>query len=489
MAMSESPPRSEQTDDQAGSTTDRPRIFAGFRLVVLISASVALVGGLLVWIGAQSERHRHGDMAGELTANQQEPPAIDPAEVLGLRPELPTTAEAFNQEAFKTCERLVRDLPNRPEAYAVAAFIFNRHGRTADAAEAWRRALQVNPRFSPAYWGLGIVATKKGDYQEAVPLLREAIALDPGLEQAYRLLVDALLHQDQAEDALTAARQYTSRFPRSADSHYWLGRAYSELGKYEAAKKSGEEAVRLDPNYTQAYYALANVCARVGESDLARVHREKFAELKERDSQADRKQKKEYQDLATQQSLAASYYLAAGKVHADFGDPRKAEAHWLRGAAVAPALTACREALITFYVRRSRPAAAVRQLDELIAAAPENSAHWIQRGRQQAVLGQLNAAEASYRKAIEIAPGEVPGYAGLVELSLHFQHSIPDVAALAEKAAALAPSAQAYLRLSAVRDQHEDRAGAIAAAKRAIELEPRNMLVHEAYEQLLRDKR
>jgi tetratricopeptide (TPR) repeat protein len=335
---------------------------------------------------------------------------------------------------------------------------------------------------------LGIVATKKGEYGEAVPLLKESLALDPDFEQVYRLLVDALLNQNQAEEALTVARHCMRRFPQSADSHYWLGRAYSELGKNTEAKQSGEEAVRLDPSYTQAYHALATICTRLGEADLARVHREKFAELKEKESQADRKQKKEYQDLATQQALVASHYLAAGRVHADFGDPGKAEAHWLRGAAVAPAVTACREALVSFYAQRKRPAAAVRQLDELIAASPRNSAYWIQRGRLQAGLGQFPAAEASYRKAIEIAPGEVSGYAGLVGLSLDYLRPISDGAALAEKAAELAPSAQTYLRLSAVRDQHGDRPGAIAAAKRAVGLEPGNMLVYEAYEQLLRDK-
>jgi tetratricopeptide (TPR) repeat protein len=484
MGMSESPPRSEPTAGQAGAAAESPGVFTRLRLAVGTVAAVALLAGLLIWLGAQSDRRR-----GEGTANRQEPPPLDPAAVLGLSPELPTTAEALNQEAFKICERLTRDLPHRPEAYAVAAFIFNRHGRTTDAADVWQKALQVNPRFASAYLGLGTVATKKGDYQEAVPLLREAIELDPAVEQAYRLLVDALLHQGQAEEALTVARQYANRFPRSADSHYWVGRAYSELGQYNEAKQSGEEAVRLDPNFTQAYFALANVCARLGESDPARVHREKFAQLKEQDAEADRKQKKEYQDLAIQQALAASYYLAAGRVHADFGDPRKAEAHWLRGAAIAPALAECRGALVSFYIQANRPAAAVRQLDRLTAAAPENPTHWIQRGRLQAELGQLEAAEASYRQAVKIAPDQVPGYAGLIELALHYQRPMPDATVLAEKAANLAPSAQAYLRLSAVRDRQGDRPGAIAAAKRAVELEPRDMRVHAAYDQLLSDPR
>jgi tetratricopeptide (TPR) repeat protein len=313
--------------------------------------------------------------------------------------------------------------------------------------------------------------------------------MDPGVEQAHRLLVDALLHQNQADQALTVAQEYARRFPRSPDGQYWLGRAYAEAGRHEEAKLSGEEAVRLDPDYTQAYYSLATVCARLGESDRARVYREKFAELKERDADEDRRQKKEYEDFATQQSLAAAYYLAAGRVYTDFGDPRKAEAHWLRGAAIAPALTECREALVKFYLQRQRPAAALRLLDELTSAAPDNPEHWAVRGRLQTGLGQLDAAEASFRKAVEVAPGQLAGYSGLIDLALSNQRPIPDVARLAQKAAELAPSALAYLRLSAVRDQQGDRPGALAAAKRAVDLDPRDKRAQELYERLLRDNR
>ncbi len=485
MGMSVMPP----PPDQAGSPHGRLRLRAAVGRALLALAAVAVLGGALMWLGARNDRRRPPEESadGMPSAGQQELSAADAAALLRLSPDVPTTAETLNREAFEICDRLVRDLPQRPEAYAVAAFILNRHGRTADAAQVWRKALDVNPRFAPAYSGLGAVMTKKGDYQEAVPLLRDALELDPGVEQVYRLLVDALLHQNQADQALTVAEEYARRFPRSPDGHYWLGRAYAESGRHEEARLSGEEAVRLDPDYTQAYYSLATVCARLGDSDRARVCREKFAELKERDADEDRRQKKEYEDFATQQSLAASYYLAAGRVYTDFGDPRKAEAHWLRGAAIAPALTECREALVKFYTQRERPAAALRLLDDLTAAAPDNHEHWVVRGRLQTGLGQLDVAEASFRKAVELAPSQLAGYTGLIDLALSHQRPIPDVARLAQKAAELAPSALAYLRLSAVRDQQGDRPGAIAAAKRAVELEPRDKRAHELYERLLRD--
>jgi len=491
MGMSERPPPTEPATAPAGSADARRRARTAIGLAVLAVTAAAVLGGLLMWLGALSDPRPRTERQdpGRATPSQLPLSAAEAASLLGLPLKLPATAESLNQEAFKICDRLTADIPRRPETYAVAAFIFNRHGRTADAAEVWRRALDVNSRFAPAYCGLGTVLTKKGDYQAAVPLLRQAIALDPDVEPAHRLLADALLHQNQVEEALTVAQEYTRRFPQSADGHYWLGRAYAELGRHEDAKRAGEESVRLDPNYTQAYYSLATVCARLGESERARGYRARFAELKEQDAEVDRQEKKAYEDLLTQQALAASYYLAAGRVYANFGDPRKAEAHWLRGTAIAPKLSECREALVAFYLQHKRPAAALQVLEDLTAAVPDNPAHWISRGRLQSRLNRLDAAEASYRRAVAIAPDELPGYSALIDLALSEQRPLPDLAALAQKAAELAPTAQAYLRLSAVRDRLGDRPGAVAAAQRAVELEPRDQRAHEAYEQLLRDGR
>ncbi len=453
-----------------------------------MGAAVA-AGLLLYWGWWRSQRSPLGETASPPTGSPlspEEPPPISPAELLGLSAEPPKTVEALNDEAFETCARLVDDLPNRPEAYAVAAFIFNRHGRTSEAVECWEKALQINPRFAPAYCGLGIVAADKGEYEKAVGQLRKALELDPWLGHAHSLLTDVLLRQGKAEEALTVARDYVKHFPEAGDSHYWLGQTYLDLGRYEEARGSHEAAVRFDPTYTAAYHSLATACARLGQREEARRHREKFAALKEQDLQEDRGRSREYHDLPTQQQLAASYHLAAGRVHVRFGDPQKAEAHWLRGAAVAPKLTACREALLTFYERQNRLVSAIGQLDELLALKPQNAAYWTRRGRLQTWLGDFDAAEAAFHQAVEITPEAADGYLGLVELYLQSRRKIPEAVALAEKAAGLAPSVLAYLLLSAAREENGDRPGAISAVEQAIKLEPGNPRIREFHERLQR---
>lgn len=477
----------EEAEPRPASRTEKFAPIPGCWAAALVLGVVVAAGLLLYWQSWRNEPSlpdEAADLADGRRPAEEEPPATSPAQLLGLTAEVPQTVEALNQEAFRTCAHLISDLPDRPEAYAVAAFIFNRHGRTSEAAEYWNKALEVNPYFAPAYCGLGIVAADRGEYERAVEELGKAIKLDPRLGQARSLLVDVLLRQGQPEEALSAARDYVKRFSQSGDSHYWLGQAWMDLGEYDEARKSHEAAVRFDPTYTAAYFSLATASARLGEREQARAYRDKFAALKKQDLQEDQGRNRDYRDLPEQQRLAASYHLAAGNVYAAFGDPRKAEAHWRRGSAVAPGLTACRAALTAFYERRGQPADALRQLDELVVLESQNADYWTRSGRLQALLGRRDAAEASFRKVIEIAPETAQGYESLVELHLRFGQPLPDAPALAEKAAVLAPSARAYLALSAARDKSGDRQGAVSAAEKALELEPENPRLREVYEQL-----
>lgn len=407
-----------------------------------------------------------------------------PAEVLGLSPEVPTTIEALNQEAFATCARLVGDLPHRPEAHAVAAFIYNRHGRNAEAARCWQKSLEVNPKFAAGYNGLGIVAAAQGEHAKAAEYLRKAIALDPQLARAHSLLVEVLLRDAKPDEACRAAEEYVKHVPHSGDSHYWLGQARLEQGKLAEAKKSHLEAIRIEPNYTPAYHSLAVICARLGQREEAKQYREKFAAMKEKELEEERKQSRSYTDLEAQVQLAASYHLAAGNVHLAFGDPRKAEAHWRRGAAIAPKSTACREALLDYYERRNRIGSALWQLDELLAIEPTNATYWIRRGRLLARISDGEGAEAAFRKAVELAPDSPDGYLSLVEFFLQSRRKIAETPALAEKAVQRGPTVLAYMLLSAAREENKDRAGALAAVEQALKLDPGNPQIRRFREQL-----
>jgi len=421
------------------------------------------------------------------TRRRGEPQLVSPSEVLGLDEELPQTVEALREEAILVCEQLVRDFPQRPEAHSVMALTNMRFGQTAEAVKIWEECLQRAPEFSPAYLGLGTVAALKEDFDNAVSYLRTALELNPELAGAYSQLTEVLLQQGKADEALAVAREHVRRFPASRESHYWLGQTHLELERYEDAKRNHEAAVKIDSELSSCYYSLAIACMRLGERDQAIAYHQKFAMLKEKDLREERGRDRQYRDFPAQQEVVANVYMSAGDVCLNVGDPRKAEAHWLRGAEVAPANTACREALVSLYERQERMDAALRLLAELVSLRPEHVAYRTRAGGFYARLGEAESAEAAFRQAIEQDSEAAEAYLGLVALHLESGWDVPDAVVLAERAVALAPSAQAYLQLSAARQEIGDRSGSVTAVEKAIQLDPGNTQLRELLEQLRRN--
>lgn len=475
--------RSGSDPNGRGGATPRARAW----LLVVLAAVAGLGGGAWYWgWGRKAPPAAVGSSAPARPSAlvPAEPPPIDPAEVLGLSAELPQSVEALKAEAMAACARLVSDLPDRPEAHAVLALAHVRFRKTAEAVKCWHESLRLNPRFSPAYLGLGSVSADKGDLDQAEELLRKALAINPGLEGAYGRLAEVLLQQGKGEEALAIAHRHVDYFPQSRESHYWLGQCQIQLGDYGEAKRAYEEAIRIDPQLTPAYYSLAIACARLGQHDKAREYQKKLAVLKQTDRQQERGRNREYDDLAAQQNAAATLHFSAGDVHLHFGNLKKAEAHLLRAAALAPKLVACREALVTLYECQGRPAAALGVLRELLVLEPHRAARWRQAAALHARLGQCDAAEVAWRKAIALAPDDPEARLGLIDLHLRTGHVVPDAVDLAETAARMRPSARACLLLSAVRDEAGDRAGALEAIQQALEFEPDNPQLQQVHEQL-----
>ncbi len=476
----------EQGRDRTGPRTSGSSEGSAARRWWLVPvAVVACALAALLWYRALSIPGK--DLSPEATGPPpppEEPPLAFPAELLGLSAEVPESAEALREETLAVGRGLIADLPDRPEAQAVVALMHMRYGQTEEAMARWEKALALNARFSPAYLGMGTIAAQKAEYDRATKRLRKALELSPQLPAAYDRLTECLLQQGKADEALPVAREYVRRYPNARESHYWLGQTYLDLGRYEEADQSHQRALRIDPELTPSYYSLAIARAKLGRREEATEHRKRFASLKQSDMHADRGRSRLYRDVAEQRDVLAGTHMSAGDVHLRFGDPRKAEAHWRRGAAVAPRHVPCREALATLYEMQNRPQAALDVLDGLLDLDPENASYWTQAGRMHAARNAFDSAERAFRKAVELQPEAADAYVGLVELGLRSGRPLDDAHTLALKAAELAPSGKTYLLLSAVRSERGDGPGALAAVEKALKLEPGNPELQRIHDQI-----
>jgi tetratricopeptide (TPR) repeat protein len=379
----------------------------------------------------------------------------------------------------------VKSLPERPEAHAQMAFAYLQVGEDQAALESWRKAAEKDEKFADAYLGMGAILKELGENEQAITALRKAIELNPELEQTYRELTEVLLRQRKAEAALAVARECVRRFPTVPENHFWLGQTCLQLEDYAEARRSHEEAVRTDPDFTLSYYPLAIVCARLGQNDEAARYRERFAVLKAAELDADRNRARIFDDLATQRQAVVKRHVLAGALELQSGDPRMAEAHWLRAAAIAPGDVATRRALETLYEQQARAGGALQLLEELIRLEPGNPQHLLRKGRLLIGLGSQSDGKQTLERALEIAPDSAEVHLFLAEMYLQTGSDMEAAASHAEKAVRLAASSRSLLLLAAVRGECGDYSGALSALRQALSLDPENPQVRQAYEQLL----
>ena len=158
-------------------------------------------------------------------------------------------------------------------------------GYWRDDETLWRYTLSVTERNYMAHNNLALALAKQGRPEEAIVQFRAATALHqypPGQIVAlanYELIVG---HPQQALEECESVLRYFESNASSKSNAYidpkvqaaaWieLGQAHSELGQYDRAAASYQNALRLSPENDLALIGSGLVALRQGQADLAVV--------------------------------------------------------------------------------------------------------------------------------------------------------------------------------------------------------------------------
>lgn len=320
-------------------------------------------------------------IASELQGQSGAPSKHSSTEPLSHTPRYPppadpkVTIESIQREIAEVANRLIERYPNDPRAFTVAARERAIAGRTVEAMERFQKCLQLNPGAAEAYYGMARLEAQKGNTQRALDLMNKAFRLDPALgedpalAEADRVFAQELMNAGriaEAAEVLEARIARASRpSAREAKTYVLLGQAYLQSDQWEKAKRALETAATLDPEDPRVHYGLAACFARLGQTETARRHQERFRSLQAKEDAADRDSLRVRDDLATLREYAAMVLLSAGNVYLMHDDMRQAEEHWLRAAVLDPTQVPCRQALLYLYSQENRRQEALRVREDL----------------------------------------------------------------------------------------------------------------------------
>lgn len=141
--------------------------------------------------------------------------------------------------------------------HSTMGILYSQHGRLAEAAAEFNRALELDPTHAEASNNLGNILLQQGRWDEALASYRKALDLRPQYADAQNNIGLAMLQKGRLEEAIghfLAALDYR---PNYADAQNNLGYALLQKGRLKDAEQHFQKAVELNAGMGQAHHNLA----------------------------------------------------------------------------------------------------------------------------------------------------------------------------------------------------------------------------------------
>ena len=151
-----------------------------------------------------------------------------------------------------------------------------------EAADAFRRALQLEPDLALARINLGIALFNIPDLPAALKELEAASAAAPSAPQPHYVLGLAAKTQNRPEEAIASFQKVLSIDAEDVGANVNLGQLYSAQRKYTEAIAVLRKAVAAEPYNQTALYNLGTALLRSGQREEGQKVITQFQELRQR---------------------------------------------------------------------------------------------------------------------------------------------------------------------------------------------------------------
>ncbi|PYV37807.1 MAG: hypothetical protein DMG06_27110 [Acidobacteria bacterium] len=296
-------------------------------------------------------------------------------------------AEKRLADAAKAYEKLSQLDPKTAEVHAKLGLIYYQQGRFADAIPAFRQALQLKPGLPNVDILLAMCHSELGHYTEALPGLEKGFRHPPDADvrrsiglQLQRSYAGLQRHQQAAEVALELNHLY----PEDPEVLYHTGRLYGDVA-YQTMRKLS----RVAPDSVWLHQAAGEAHESQGHYDLAsgeyrkvlsmdprrpgihfRLGRVVLARPQEGTSQ-DEALKEFEQELQLDPTNAAAAY-EAGEIYRKIGQLDKAQRYFRTAVENYPDFEEARIGLGRVLIALKEPQKALPHLEKAILLNPEN---------------------------------------------------------------------------------------------------------------------
>lgn len=154
--------------------------------------------------------------------------------------------------------------------------------RTPEAADAYRKAVELDPASTVFRYGLGYLYWKMYQYGDAERELTEVLRRDAKDARVAFTLGDLYLTKGDAQRSLPFLETAAAAYPNEFDTRFALGRALVVSGDVRRGVEELRAAVRLNDSIADGHYQLGRALRQIGLTDEAKLELERARELQEK---------------------------------------------------------------------------------------------------------------------------------------------------------------------------------------------------------------
>lgn len=184
---------------------------------------------------------------------------IEEAELLR---KLEAAVRKGDRSQLPATEATLRDLlkvrPADPFTRGILGTLCMRLSRHEEAAEQFRKVLEIAPNDREARWNLVGTFVYRGDWESALKETDLLLEIDPDHSQYLDVRAFALLHLGEIDAAVSAYEALASKHP-AAENWKSYGQALKAVGRTKDAINAYKQAITLKPDYGMPYWCLAEL--------------------------------------------------------------------------------------------------------------------------------------------------------------------------------------------------------------------------------------
>jgi tetratricopeptide (TPR) repeat protein len=173
------------------------------------------------------------------------------------------------QHAEMLCRQVLQAWPGHPDALHLLGLMAHAFGNLDAAIDYLRQACRAT-RPPPVYFAnLAEMCRQRGLLAEAEQAGRRAVALDPTLTAGWNNLGIVLQEQGKLDESLACLERVAQMRPDDALARNNIGNTLKRMGRLAEAKAQYEAALALNSGYAEAHSNLAHLLNDLGEADAA----------------------------------------------------------------------------------------------------------------------------------------------------------------------------------------------------------------------------